>query len=88
MRSFLVALSGLFLGIIPAIFIVFSGVFTDSSSITERLVSLSITFAVYAILGFIFSSWSRLHPGILVILLCLPAAVILTWYSIREAAST
>ncbi|MCX7921504.1 MAG: hypothetical protein N3B21_05740 [Clostridia bacterium] len=72
------------IGILPAFFLVFNSVFTDSTSITERLFTFALVMAVYGILGVIFglagvnTSW---RWGIY---LSSSAILILVLYSFKE----
>jgi hypothetical protein len=87
MKSVLAALLALFLGILPGFFIVFSGVFTDPSTVSERIGSLLIAFFVYGILGLIFGRWTSLPPIGSTLLLNATSIIILVWYTFRESGS-
>jgi hypothetical protein len=73
------------IGIIPAFFIVYNSVFSDSSGgISERLFSFLLVILVYGVLGFIFGRFIKEKPIMMGILLSLPSIIILLLYLIKE----
>lgn len=67
---------------LPAFFLVFQSVFTDSASASERLVSLLIIAAAYGLLGGVFGFFARsCRAGLW---LGAPAVVLIALYTVRE----
>jgi len=65
-----------------AFFLVFAGVFTDVSSLGDRLLSLALTAGVYAVAGGVMG-YLRYHRS-LALWLVAPAVFILVWYTTHE----
>jgi len=70
------------LGLPLAFFLVFTGVFTDVSSLADRLLSLSLTGVAYAAAGAVAGYCGR-RPS-LALWLAAPAVIILVWYTTHE----
>ncbi len=79
-------LAAVLVGLPPAFFIVFNAIFSDGTSIPERLISFVLIIISYGILGFVVGfiwperSW---RWGIWI---SLTAFLIVGWYSLRETA--
>lgn len=72
-------------GILPAFFIVFNSVFSDSSgALGERLFTFLLTAAAYGILGFLFGYFSPSSSVRSGIALSAPAVLILILYTFKE----
>lgn len=73
------------IGTVPAFFIVFNAVFTDSSGlIGERLLTFVLVTVAYGILGIAFGFVSTAVPWRLALWLSFPAFGLLAWYTTRE----
>ncbi|MCX7749442.1 MAG: hypothetical protein N2645_21500 [Clostridia bacterium] len=85
MKKFLGHVLAFLLGILPAFFIVFNSIFSDSSgSVLERLFTFGLVILVYGILGFIFGFISSAETWKWGISLSLPAVFIVLLYSSKE----
>ncbi|HWI53173.1 MAG TPA: hypothetical protein VNT01_13615 [Symbiobacteriaceae bacterium] len=69
-------------GVLPAFFLVFQSVFTDSSSAGERTVALGLIALVYGLLGALFGYFTRSWQSGL--WLGVPAVMLVGLYSVRE----
>jgi len=69
-------------GLLPAFFLVFQSVFTDSSSMRERAVALGLIALVYSLLGALFGYFTRSWQSGL--WLSVPAVMLVGLYSVRE----
>ena len=85
MRKLLGYMLALAAGALAGFFIVFNSVFSDSSgSSGERIFTYVLVAAAYGIIGFASGMLVPRQSMLLSILACLPAAVILLWYTARE----
>ena len=82
-RVLLVALA-IVISVLPAFFLVFNAIFSDSGGISEHAVIMALVFVVYAVLGALFGFAS---PGFSYwwgAWLSITAVVLVVWYSINE----
>jgi len=86
LRRLMIAAFAFIIGLIPAFFIVFNSVFSDSNgSLNERLFTFLLVIMAYAILGFIFSFIDKNGSWLLWVSLSAPAVIILLLYSFKES---
>lgn len=75
----------LVLGIIPAFFVVFNSVFSDSNgSVVERLYTFLLVIVSYGILGLIFGFIGRNTSWWWGVLLVIPAILLMIFYTTHE----
>jgi hypothetical protein len=79
--AYLIALG---LGCVAAVFVVFNSIFSDVSSLEDRVATLILTIVVYAVLGASFGAFLRVPGWRWGVWISLPAVVLITWYSTHE----
>jgi len=85
MKKTIIAISAFIIGLIPAFFIVFNSVFTDSNgSFNERAVTFLLVIVVYVILGFIFTFMEKSKSRLPWVTLSLPAVLILVCIPLKR----
>ncbi len=86
MRKFVWSVAELLIGILPGFFLVFNFMFTDVTSVYERVFSFLLVAVTYLVLGTAFglAAYAAVMPGIW---LSLPALFFVLVYSFKETDS-
>jgi MFS family permease len=76
------------LGSVVAFFVVFNSIFSDVSSLGDRVATLILTAAVYSVLGAGFGAFFQASGWKWGVWISLPALVLVGWYSTHEPDRT
>lgn len=85
MKKVFIRFLAILIGVLPAFFIVFNSIFTDSNgSLAERMFTFVLVIVAYGVLGVVFGLVAPLASWRWGIWVSVPAALVVILYSIKE----